>query len=89
MPKKKAKAKKVKLTPPDPKQCQTYSQVGAFTMGGRIGELTRCTNKPVVIATENKPGADGQIGSMSLCEKHRLKSMEVLGKDFATFKEIK
>lgn len=56
-----------KLTPPDTRQCQAEKQVGAFVLGGRIGERTRCTATPTVIAIEKKPGSDGLCGSMSLC----------------------
>lgn len=82
------KTKKVKLTPPDPKQCQGERRVGAFAMGGRIGELIRCTNKPTVIATERKAGADGLKGSMSLCDSCQAKMEKQLGADFATYKVI-
>ena len=56
------------LTPPDLEQCQAEKPNGNtfMTVGGMPG-LERCTNKPLFIATEKKPGEDGQKGSMSLC----------------------
>lgn len=30
--------------------------------------MVRCENKPTWIATEKKPDAGGQVGSMSLCD---------------------
>lgn len=77
-----------KLTPPDKKQCQAEKQVGAFTLGGRIGERTRCTNKPTVIAKEKEPGEDGLRGSMSLCNPCKAAMIKQCGEHFATFKPI-
>lgn len=57
---------KPKLTPPDPKRCQAIKRVGAFAFGPPSD--TRCSNAPTVIATEKKPGKDGLVGSMSLCD---------------------
>lgn len=61
-------AEKEKLEPPDLKQCQTeIRSYTPFIMGGPVKQVTRCKAKPEWIATEAKPGADGQRGSMSLC----------------------
>ena len=81
-----------KLTPPDPNQCQAeVPGNGPFTMGGAIGDprrgyRVRCTNKPVVVATEVERGADGHRGSMSLCESCLEAFKKQMGEDFATFK---
>lgn len=64
-------AKPVKpLTPPDFKQCQTEITTTApfMQMGGSPKTTQRCTNKPTMLVTEDKPGKDGQIGSMTLCD---------------------
>ena len=57
------------LTPADPKRCQADvpNGVNFMTLGGRPGRV-RCSNEPVVSAKETKPGKDGQMGSMSLCD---------------------
>ncbi len=59
-----------KLTPPDLKRCQAEKPNGHsfMTLGGNLGGRERCDARPTVIATEIKPGKDGQIGSMSLCD---------------------
>jgi len=56
------------LIPPDLKQCQTMKHNGYtfMTLGGRPG-YDRCTEPAAFVATENAPGEDGLIGSMSLC----------------------
>lgn len=65
------------LTPPDRERCQARVPTGGpFVIGGpsgdpRDGYRVRCTNTPVVIATEVAPGEDGRKGSMSLCERCR------------------
>lgn len=68
------------LDPPDIKQCQAEVPNGnnPFTLGGSPG-LVRCTNAPVVVATEAKPGDDGQIGSMSLCSRCWSQMIKQLG----------
>lgn len=77
--------------PVDRKQCQTDKprQTGFMTMGGTIGSFVRCTNVPVVIATETKATPGFRRGSMSLCQS----CLEVFNKQmpggFATFKPIK
>lgn len=56
------------LTPPDLKRCQAEKPNGQnpFTFGGGH-KMVRCTEKPLFIVTEKKPGKDGEKGSMSLC----------------------
>lgn len=57
---------KVKLDPPDLKQCQSETLEGSFmTLGPR--SYVRCSNKPTHIVKEVVPGEDGRRGSMSLC----------------------
>ena len=82
------------LTPPDESQCQALVPgEGPFTTGGKIGNprngyRIRCENKPTVIAIENKPGPDGLIGSMSLCDDCQKEFLRQLGEDFAHFETI-
>ena len=78
------------LIPPDHKRCQAYKPNGVnfATLGGRP-KMVRCENKPAFIATENMPGADGKIGSMSLCQECADILKQQLGENFATLKEIK
>jgi hypothetical protein len=77
------------LTPPDLRRCQAGKPNGAsfMTCGGRPG-LVRCSDEPVVIATENKPGSDGQVGSMSLCQHCVEVFVRQLGADYATIAPI-
>ena len=84
-----ATKKPPELDPPDHDQCQAEIPNGAtfLTMGGRP-ELIRCTNKPAVIATEVKPGKDGQVGSMSLCTSCHLVFLQQMPAGYATFEEI-
>lgn len=72
----------------DIEQCQAERQVGAFQLGGQIGKRIRCTNTPRYIARENKPGDDGLIGEMSLCDQCAEKMTIQLGKGFATLRLI-
>lgn len=75
------------LIPPDIDRCQAEVLQGSFmTFGPR--ETVRCSEKPVYIATENKPGKDGLVGSMSLCEACKEKLIQKLGADFASFQLI-
>lgn len=86
------KPKKQKLIPPDPNQCQAEVPVGtnAFTIGGpNMFVRERCKNKPTVIVKENKPGPDGQRGSMSLCDGCLKQLVKQLGSSYATAKPIK
>ncbi len=80
---------KTKLIPPDRKQCQAERREGTFmSLGGSPHFLKRCTAKPVVIAKETKPAADGQIGSMSLCATCKAAMIEQCGEDYATFTRL-
>lgn len=74
------------LTPPDLRRCQAEKPNGAgfMTCGGRP-VLVRCSDKPSVIATENEPGPDGRVGSMSLCQHCSEVFVRQLGADYATF----
>lgn len=58
------------LKPVDYERCQTDVPNGYnfMTLGGRP-QLERCKNRPSHVVTESAPGADGQIGSMSVCAK--------------------
>jgi hypothetical protein len=77
---------KPKLTPPDPDRCQVEWQSGSFmTLGPR--QMERCTSRPDWIATEKRPGKDGQRGSMSMCDEHR-KVFEKKHPGQATFKKV-
>jgi hypothetical protein len=77
------------LTPPDLTRCQAEKPNGCsfMTMGG-VPKRVRCTDKPIVVATEVKPGDDGQIGSMSLCAECLEVFQKQMGAGFATFKAI-
>lgn len=77
-----------KLEPVDVMQCQAERQVGAFALGGHIGERTRCTAPPQWVATEKRLWKDGLQGSMSLCSGCKKALIDLLGKDFATFEKI-
>lgn len=75
------------LTPADPTQCQAETLEGSFmTIGPR--SMVRCKNTPKFIVTENKPGKDGLVGSMSLCSECAEEFSKQYPKDFATFKPI-
>lgn len=52
------------LTPPDPQACQAELG-GAFMLGPG---LMRCGSPPAAVVIERRPGADGRVGSMSLCK---------------------
>lgn len=62
-------ARKHKLIPADPAQCQAeVTTYRPFVMGGKPHKSVRCSNKPVFIVTQTKPAEDdGQMGSMSMC----------------------
>lgn len=68
------------LTPPDVLQCQTDIPNGenAFTLGGGH-KMVRCTNAAAFIVTEVEPGADGQCGSMSVCDECKAVLIEQMG----------
>ena len=50
-------------------QCEEHNGAHALTVGGKSAYV-RCDKRPLYVVTESKPGADGVIGSMSLCEEH-------------------
>jgi hypothetical protein len=86
--------KKPKLIPPDRNRCQANHLEGCWPdaehfmiIGPR--ELVRCTNKPTVIVAETKPGQDGLIGSMSLCNECLARLVELKGADYFTSEPIK
>lgn len=68
------------LTPPDRKQCQADIPNGetAFTLGGGH-KMVRCTNAATFIVTEVEPGADGQCGSMSVCDECKAVLIKQMG----------
>ncbi|KKM19829.1 hypothetical protein LCGC14_1651720 [marine sediment metagenome] len=78
------------LEPADKERCQADKPngQGPFTLGGGH-KMVRCTNKPSVIATENKPGEDGQKGSMSICTDCLTKFTKQMPQGYATFTNIK
>lgn len=59
-----------KLIPPDLSRCQCEITEGYSFMqlGACRPHPMRCSAKPKWIGTEKKPGPDGKIGSMALCE---------------------
>ena len=76
----------VSLTPPDTDRCQAeVIRRNPFVMGGPVRTVKRCENKPTVIAREKHPGADGQIGAMSLCAECREVFLKQMGEGFANF----
>jgi hypothetical protein len=58
------------LTKPDLKQCQADITTTApfMQMGGPPRTTSRCKNVPTVLVREEKPGPDGQRGSMTVCD---------------------
>lgn len=80
---------KPKLVPVDKKQCQAEKPNGYsfMTLGGVPGRA-RCTNVPSAIITETKPGKDGQLGSMSLCQACWLVAAQQLGPDAFTSRHV-
>ena len=58
------------LVPPDFQQCQAYPNVArhSFMTLGPMPKPVRCTEPPVWLAVETKPGSDGLHGSMTLCQ---------------------
>ena len=77
------------LIPPDRERCQSYKPNGesAWTLGGGH-RMVQCKNRPVFIATENEPGEDGAIGSMSLCQECLVVFHKQMGVDYATLTPI-
>ena len=58
-----------------------------MTLGGSPRRV-RCENAPSVIAIEKRPGDDGQIGSMSLCDDCKAVFIKQMGEDYAHFTKI-
>lgn len=55
--------------PPDLERCQACPNMlgwSPMTLGPKPKPI-RCSNVPEHVAVENKPAADGRVGSMSLC----------------------
>lgn len=77
------------LIPPDLERCQAERSNGAnfMTLGG-VHRMVRCSNKPVVIATETAPGTDGQTGSMSLCAECAAAMRRMMREGYATIEPI-
>lgn len=74
---------------PDLKRCQAeITKRNPWVMGGPVVTRTRCESAPTVIATENAPGPDGAVGSMSLCESCAAVMRKQLGETFARFTPI-
>jgi len=75
--------------PVDLDRCQAEKPNGQsfMTLGGGH-KMVRCSNKPTKIATENKLGSDGCIGSMSLCDECSDVLKSQLGEDFCSFNDI-
>ncbi len=74
------------LEPPDHERCQgEWVKATPFRLGGPMRTRVRCDKVPLVIATEKKPGKDGQVGAMSLCGECKVKFEKQLGLDYATY----
>ncbi len=76
------------LTPPDFNRCQTEITTTAsfMQMGGPPKTTERCKNKATMLATENEPRADGQVGQMTICDTcYPLMQKKVRG---VTFRRI-
>lgn len=74
------------LIPPDKERCQAEKPNGPFRMGGPA--YSRCSSRPLFIATERKKGPDGQRGSMSLCATCYAVLVRQLGPKHVTLKPI-
>jgi hypothetical protein len=80
---------KIKLIPPDRKQCQAMIRSGCFPTAQEMfimgpSKTERCENKPECIVTEKKPNKkDGQRGSMSLCGKCFVNFIHAFGGNHA------
>lgn len=68
------------LTPPDLARCQAeITKYVPFVMGGPTRQTERCPNAPTVLIHEAKPGKDGRIGAMSLCDSCLAVARKQLG----------
>ena len=67
------------VEPVDLNRCQTDiiekpgARDGAFRFGPVPPKMYRCPSRPEYVAVEQRPGADGQRGAMSLCAEHAKK----------------
>lgn len=77
-----------KIEPVDTDQCQAEKNKHTIMSLGGSPKRVRCTNKPKVIATEKKKGADGQRGAMSLCADCLPHFKKQMPKGYADFVEI-
>lgn len=77
------------LEKPDLNRCQAEKIERVPMALGGTHRRTRCNNATDVIAFENSAGADGQKGSMSLCDGCAAILKEKLGDDFAMICKIK
>jgi hypothetical protein len=77
------------LEPVDKTRCQAdiITNPSFMQIGGRR-KVERCTIKPVIVATEAKPGSDGLQGAMSLCANCLIEFQKKMGADFATYEAI-
>ncbi len=77
------------LDPPDRERCQgEWTKATPFRLGGPMKTRIRCDKVPLVIATEKRPGEDGQVGSMSLCGACKFEFERQFGHDFATYEAL-
>jgi len=74
------------LKPVDLARCQSERHRNFMQLGGH--KVTRCMNKSVYVARENKPGADKLHGAMGLCQDCAKILVDQHGRDYATLFEI-
>jgi hypothetical protein len=67
---------KQKLNPPDYSRCQVEELEGSFMSFGPR-QMKRCEEKPIVVVIEKKKDKEGLQGSMSMCERHLNKFIEL------------
>ena len=68
---------------------EPHGPIGVFMMGPQAASrIYRCENASAVIAKEARRAADGERGSMSLCESCKAKMVKQCGADFAIFQSI-
>lgn len=77
------------LIPPDHERCQAevHERAPFMQMGGPPVRVTRCSNKPTVIATEVVGDEKGR-GSMSLCDECLKIAYDKLGPGYFTAERI-
>jgi len=77
------------LTPPDLERCQALIITRTpFALGG-THRKRQCDEVPTVVVIEKRPGADGRIGSMSLCPRCLEEMFKKLDKANFTVAKIK